>query len=1036
MTINQCRKHTECHYLTQKNNNLCVLLLPHLKLKIIAKMTNQLTYLFAFIFSISVLNAQSTFPRNGVADHREGLYAFTNATIYKSHDEKLENATLIIRDGKIEAVGQGIQVPSDAILVDCLDKTIYPSFIEMYSDYGMPEAKRNSGSTRGRRPQSLSNKDGAYSWNEALKPEFRAHENFSTNDKSAGELRKLGFGAVLSHKMDGISRGTSTLVSLGKAREHEVIIEEEVGHHLSFRKGSSNQNYPSSLMGAIALIRQTYYDAQWYKDQGHKDEVNISLDNWNTVQNGVQIFEVGDKLEALRAAKIGREFGINYIIKTSGNEYQRIDAIKNTQSALIVPVNFPDAYDVEDPYDASLVTLQQMKHWELAPSNANRLSKAGIQFALTTNGLKKKSDFLLNLQKAIKNGLSEEDALKALTQTPAELMKVADRLGSLDQGKIANFIITDGDVFKKGTKIHHNWVQGKPFILKKLDKLSLEGDYGLSVNGEGHAMKVKDDGDKYKMTLVVDDSTTITVKNKVENGRIIMSFTPQKKRGMVRLSGTISNNGWSGSGQDGKGDWVTWNVVPRRPPNDEIDEIDDKEKKDKGERPSRMGQVVYPFMAYGWKTKPTTQTYLLKNGTVWTNEAEGILENADVLIRNGKVVQVGKNLPSSGAIEIDATGKHITSGVIDEHTHIAASRGINEGTQASSAEVSIGDVVNSEDINIYRQLSGGVTAAQILHGSANPIGGQSGLIKFRWGYEPEEMKIKNADGFIKFALGENVKQSNRGNNYTSRFPQTRMGVEHLYDDHFTRAAEYGKLKRSGKPYRKDLEMETLLEIIESKRFISCHSYIQSEINMLMKVAERHGFSINTFTHILEGYKVADKMAKHGAGGSSFSDWWAYKYEVYNAIPYNGAIMHEQGVTVAFNSDDAEMARRLNQEAAKAVLFGGVSEEEAWKFVTLNPAKLLHLDDRMGSLKSGKDADVVIWSENPLSVYSKAEMTFVDGVKFFDRAEDLKLREEVKVERNRLTQKMLAVKKGGGKTTRPFGRRGSHYHCDDVEDEMH
>jgi imidazolonepropionase-like amidohydrolase len=996
-------------------------------------MTNRLIPFLVFIFSLSILNAQSTFPRNGVADHRDGLYAFTNATIFKSYNEKIDNATLVIRDGKIEAIGQGIPVPNDAVIVDCLDKTIYPSFIEMYADYGMPKAERSSGGRRG--PQMLSDKDGAYSWNEALKPEFKAYENFSTDSKGASEMRKLGFGAVLTHRMDGISRGTSTLVTLGDDREHEVILEEEVGHHLSFRKGSSSQSYPSSLMGAIALLKQTYYDAQWYKDHGHKEEVNISLENWNAAQKGIQVFEVGDKLEALRAAKIGKEFGINYIIKGAGNEYQRIDELKKTQSAFILPVNFPDAYDVEDPYDASLVTLQQMKHWEMAPSNPSRLSNAGIKFALTTNGLQKKSSFHSNVQKAIKNGLSETDALKALTQTPAELMKVANRLGSLDKGKVANFIITDGNIFEKGTKIHHNWVSGKPFVLSTMEKESLAGDYGLSVNGEGYALKVKEDGHKFKMTIIVDDSTKINVKNKVENGRITMSFTPHEKKNLVRLSGTIENDKWSGSGEDTKGDWVSWNVTPRRPA-ENMEEEEKKDKKDREDSPERMGQVTYPFMAYGWKTRPEAKTYLLKNGTVWTNEAEGILENADVLIRNGKIVQVGKNLSANGAIEVDATGKHITSGVIDEHTHIGASRGINEGTQASSAEVSIGDVVNSEDINIYRQLAGGVTAAQILHGSANPIGGQSGLIKFRWGFSPEEMKIKGADGFIKFALGENVKQSNRGNNYTSRFPQTRMGVEQVYDDHFTRAAEYGKLKRSGKPYRKDLEMETILEIIESKRFISCHSYVQSEINMLMKMAEKHNFKVNTFTHILEGYKVADKMAEHGAGGSSFSDWWAYKYEVYNAIPYNGAMMHEQGVTVAFNSDDAEMARRLNQEAAKAVLFGGVSEEEAWKFVTLNPAKLLHLDDRMGSLKAGKDADVVLWSENPLSIYSKADMTFVDGIKFFDREEDLKMREEIKRERNRLVQKMLAVKKGGGKTRKPFGVRGSHYHCDDVEDEMH
>ena len=330
--------------------------------------------------------------------------------------------------------------------------------------------------------------------------------------------------------------------------------------------------------------------------------------------------------------------------------------------------------------------------------------------------------------------------------------------------------------------------------------------------------------------------------------------------------------------------------------------------------------------------------------------------------------------------EIDATGKHLTSGIIDEHSHIGASS-INEGGHNSSAEVTIEDVINPDDINLYRNLSGGVTTLQILHGSANPIGGRSAIIKPRWGESADNLLYKGADPFIKFALGENVKQSNWSS--YNRFPQTRMGVEQVFVDYFQRAkeyqeswAKYNALPRKAKAKtlapRYDIEMETLVEILEGKRFISCHSYVQSEINMLMKVAERFGVTINTFTHILEGYKVADKMKEHGVGGSTFSDWWAYKFEVNDAIPYNGAIMHSQGVTVAFNSDDAEMSRRLNQEAAKAVKYGGVSEEDAWKFVTLNPAKLLHIDDQVGSIKVGKSADLVLWNNHPMSIYAVAE----------------------------------------------------------------
>jgi imidazolonepropionase-like amidohydrolase len=269
----------------------------------------------------------------------------------------------------------------------------------------------------------------------------------------------------------------------------------------------------------------------------------------------------------------------------------------------------------------------------------------------------------------------------------------------------------------------------------------------------------------------------------------------------------------------------------------------------------------------------------------------------------------------------------------------------------------------------------------------------------KWGSLPDEMLISDSPKYIKFALGENVKQS-RYPFATDRFPQTRTGVEQMYIDYFTQAEKYRQNKIAGIEQRTDLEMETLAEILGKDRFISCHSYVASEILMLMGVADQFNFNINTYTHILEGYKVADKMKEHGVGASTFSDWWAYKYEVNDAIPYNGAIMHDVGLTVAFNSDDAEMSRRLNQEAGKAVKYGNVSEEEAWKFVTLNPAKLLHLDDRLGSIKVGKDADLVLWDYHPMEARAKAEFTMVEGVIYFSIEEDAKLRKADQQDRSR------------------------------------
>ncbi|MFM2049091.1 MAG: hypothetical protein RI955_1639, partial [Bacteroidota bacterium] len=375
------------------------------------------------------------------------------------------------------------------------------------------------------------------------------------------------------------------------------------------------------------------------------------------------------------------------------------------------------------------------------------------------------------------------------------------------------------------------------------------------------------------------------------------------------------------------------------------------------------------------------------------------------------------------------------------HSHIAINGGVNEGTQSVTSEVRIGDVVSSEDINIYRQLSGGVTSAHLLHGSANAIGGQTQLIKLRWGKSPEEMKFANAPGFIKFALGENVKQANWGDNSITRFPQTRMGVEQVYMNAFTRAQEYErqiadcKLQiansktQNQKTFRRDLELDALVEILHSKRFITCHSYQQSEINMLMHVADSFHFKVNTFTHILEGYKVADKMKAHGiSGASTFSDWWAYKFEVMEAIPYNAALMTKVGLNVAVNSDDAEMGRRLNHEAAKSIKYGDLSETQAMKLCTMNPAKMLHVEKYVGSIAVGKDADVVLWSAHPLSVYAVVEKTFVDGICYYDKQQDEQKRAFIQHERARLIAKMLQAKKDGESAQPATQAVESEYSC--------
>ncbi len=989
--------------------------------------------------SFSVLaQTPTTFPVNGVYDDRPSRYVFTNATIVIDYQTVISNATLIINNGKIEEVGTNIAIPKDAQVVDLKGKFIYPSFIDAYSDYGIAKPKQEQ--VNWQRLEYVSRKIGAYNWNAAIKPEMNGAEQFAAMPKDAKELRELGFGAVLTHHADGIARGTGVIVNLADEKEHKTVIKANASAHYSFNKGTSIQGYPSSLMGSIALLRQTYLDGEWYKNGGSKKEYNISLDNWNKTQDLPQIFEVSSKLDVLRADKVGDEFGKQYIIKGGGDEYQRIAEIKKTNAMMIIPVNYPEAYDVADPLEALNVSLTEMKHWELAPANAASLAKANIEFAFTSQGLKNKNDFFKNVLKAIEYGLDKKIALKALTFTPAQLLKVENELGSLKKGAMANFLITSKDVFEKGAIIHENWINGKKYTLKEWNFTDLRGEYKLTAGSQTYKLKIEGEIEKQEAKLFEKDTVAISATIKIEKENIVLQIPSNNKeeKRQIRLSGWKSAALLQGEGQNIDGTWLKWTAEKIKdfvatPPKDD--------KKDKTDKKLELGTITYPFMAFGWAEQPKLETVLIKNATVWTNEKDGIMTTTDVLIVNGKIAQIAKNLQLSATDKnakiIDGTGKHLTSGIIDEHSHVGIARGVNEGVNSNSSEVRIGDIVNSDDINIYRHLAGGVVVLQQLHGSANSIGGQSALVKLRWGLAPEAMKIVGADGFIKFALGENVKQANWGLVNPIRFPQTRMGVEQVYEDAFTRAREYEvNRKKDAIGTRKDLQMETMLEILGKKRFITCHSYVQSEINMLMKVADKHGFKINTFTHILEGYKVADKMKAHGVNASTFSDWWAYKMEVVDAIPHNAAIMTKVGVNTCINSDDSEMARRLNQEAAKTVKYGNLSEEEAWKTVTLNPAKALHLDKQMGSIKVGKDADIVLWSDNPLSIYAKAEKTYIDGVLYFDREQDKTAQAEVRTERNRIMQKMLEAKKGGESTDKPSFKKQKMVHCEDFEDIWH
>jgi imidazolonepropionase-like amidohydrolase len=972
-------------------------------------------YLLLLLLPLNMVAQQDNTPVTGISDKRVEVYGLKNARVVVDYQTTLENTDILISNGRIEAVGQNLRFPTGTIIFDLTGKTVYPSFVDVYAgNYGIktqtaaadvnPYAALLNPAPGGRTATVVTPEARiADYWNDGIHASYDISSEFIPDTRVAGEYRQMGFGAVVTFKTTGIARGTSALVSTGDGKANKVILKNKTSANYSIARSRSSDPYPASQFGIIALLRQVNYDAQWYKQLPAGYFHDDGLEAYNASLTLPQIFEVTNKLEIMRADKIGKEFGINYIIKGGGDEYQTLNDIKKSGNKLIIPVNYPEAPDVKDPYDAESVSYSALKHYELAPSNLSKISAAGLTFAITSSDIRQRTGFLTNLRKAVKYGLSETEALKALTFTPATMVGAADLVGAIKKSMIANLLITSGNIFSDDCVVYENWVQGTPYRFVDLRIKDIRGTYTLTVDTARYKMVLSGTFDKPTVKLTF-DSTEVRGATFVQE-KDLVSITFERTRLRFRLSGYIAGKDLEGGGQLDNGRWIAWKASFLSA----AMEADTRQRRPTLPVPE-LGKVIYPFTAYGFTEFPRQEDVLFKNATVWTSEREGKLLNTDVLVQKGKISKIGKNLSAEGSRIIDATGMHLTPGIIDEHSHIAMD-GTNEMGQAITSEVRVGDVIDPEDQSIYRELAGGVTLAHILHGSANPIGGQSILIKHRWGHNAEELKVENQVGFLKHALGENVKRS------TSRYPITRMGVEQIIRDAYQRAVDYNNqwkawndLKpadRIGKvPPRRDLELDPIVDVLEKKSYIECHAYVQSEITMIMNLAKDFGVKVNALIHCNEGYKVADQIAAHGTAASVFSDWWDYKYEVYEGIAYNTAMLLSQGVLTCINSDDAEMGRRLNQEAGKIMKYGGISETEALKLITINPAIILHLGDRTGSIKVGKDADLVLWTDNPLSIYARASKTMVDGTIYFDEELDAKTKEQIDNERNRIIANII------------------------------
>lgn len=925
------------------------------------------------------------------------VYAIRGVRIVSLSAPPIENGTLIVRNGVIQAIGtaDATPIPADAEVIEGEGLTVYPGFIDGFSGLGMP-AQAND-------PAYSSYERGDAYPNPHIRPECEATRLLQPDSAQLARWRRAGFVCAHVAPPHGILSGQSALISLADSPVSQNIIRTPFGILLNLRgRGGFTEGaggYPSSLMGTIALVRQVFYDAQhqahaWsLYSQNPTSKPRPSMSRALTalqpvLQGQMPLLALANSAQdILRVLRIADEFGLKVII-VGGQEAGKVaDELARRQVPVLLSLEMPDPLRTYDPLHPP--TLTSLRNRALAYQNAGILHEKGVRFAFTTEGVSDPERVLRNIRIAIANGLPEDQALQALTLVPAQIFGVADKLGTIEVGKLASFVVVQGKLFERDARMRYLFVDGKR--------------YRLDEEGTGTATAP---APRFRRPRDWDTENTASL--------LEASCCFHHADGSTLLH-MHSHDHFAGLCGEDCTAHLTAGVPPQQPATPQPPAT--RPAEDKATQSDDL--PVLPRVNLG-PLMPTPadehNTWLIRNATVWTLTHDKPLPNTDVLIEDGKIRAVGKNLqaPPNARI-IDATGKHLTPGIIDCHSHTAISGGVNEGTNVCTAEVRIQDVLNPEDVNIYRQLAGGVTGALVLHGSANVIGGQSATVKWRWGKPVEQMLFESAPGGIKFALGENVKRSNfRTADTPTRYPASRMGVEQVIRERFLSALDYKRQwqeYREGKrpyPPQRDLQLDALVEVLEGKRLIHCHSYRQDEILMLLRVCESFGVRVGTLQHVLEGYKVANEIAKHGAGASSFSDWWAYKIEVYDAIPYNGALMAERGVVVSFNSDSSELARRLNTESAKAVKYGGLNEVEALKLVTLNPAKQLGIERYVGTIEAGKHADLALWSDHPLSGYARCEKTFIDGILYFDIERDKAWREQLEQERQEYLKQLRPV----------------------------
>ena len=930
------------------------------------------------------------------------FYAVRDAKVVVGNGDVLDRATVLIADGLIEAVGVDLDIPADARVIEGEGLMLFPGFIDAMTHQGLGSDGGGSGGPPGR------GQSGPIIRGPEDRPSTKSWRRASDMLKDFGGFsswREAGFTSVMAVPEDGYFAGQGALFALGEGEPRDQVLASDVAMGMALKPTPGFRTFPGSLMGVLAYVDQTFMDAahatlahRLYEasPQGRTRPVyDRALEPISrALEDGVPFLMPADLgREIDRILKMAETHDLELIVYGGQGAYDRLDALAEANVPLLVSLDWPEAAKDRDP-DA-LTPLRDLIHWRMAPYTPAKLTQREIPFAFTSRGLSSPSEVFGGVRQAIDAGLSPDGALHALTLGAARIYGVDDRLGSVEAGKMAHLVLATAEPWAEGAEVRAVWVDGRLYLQRVAEESTEDADEstGDADESAGDAEESTDDAEE--STDDADESTD----------------DADESTGDADESTDGADE--STDGADESTDDADESTGDADESTDDTDESTGDAGEAEDEAPEVTEEAMREALAVYQGPVREMGSFAVTNARVYTLDGEqDVLESGTVLVEGGQIVAVGAEVEIPEGVEvIDAEGGSLIPGIIDAHTHICIEGGGNEGTVVVSAMVTTQDILNPDDIAIYRALAGGVTTVNVLHGSSNPIGGGNAVIKLRWGQDAEGLRLRGAPEGIKFALGENPKRSRMPAGIPKRYPATRMGVMDVIHQAFTDARAYqkewqdyeaakqaarqsSKQRRRGEsaqpepiPPRRDRKLENLAQILDGTRLVHAHSYRADEILQLLRLAEELGFRIATLQHVLEGYRVADEIAAHGAGASTFSDWWGFKMEAAEAIPYNAALMEERGVLVTINSDSAEEMRHLNLEAAKMMKWGGVDEVSALAMVTLNAAKQLGIEDRVGSIEVGKDADLVLYDGSPMSIRSVVQKTFVDGHLYFDREAD-------------------------------------------------